>query len=480
MPGADAVIDGDTVYSYADLHRMVSQTVEWLREKQIDNNYRVGITGGNNLNFILLLAALWRINATTVPLCFRFPEEYIKEIENEFKLDLIIQSHDPIDFPPLPGWDRPPQIHLDQGTTIILTSGSTGKAKGVILSYGNHHYNALGSNENIPLEPGDRWLLSLPLYHVGGIAILFRCFLSGAAVALPIQEKSLLQSIEQLNITHLSLVSTQLMRLLDEKPSKDTKGTGHLKAVLLGGSAFSKDSIKRAVDNGLPVHTSYGMSEMASQVTATPPGAGLNRLLTSGKALKHRQVKISSEGEILVRGKTIFRGYQIGSTAYCMLDSTRWFHTGDLGELDQYGYLTVKGRKDNMFISGGENIMPEEIESILLSIPGIRQAVVIPKPDETYSFRPVAFIDLDETLIPNLETVIVNLETRLPRFKIPDIFYKWLDITENTSIKINRSKFQESFNKENNNVIYKKVKSFAGSKGGFSKEPLAVGDIKEE
>ena len=308
-------------------------------------------------------------------------------------------------------------IPLERPATIIFTSGSTGVPKAALHTFGNHYHSALGSNANITLQPGDRWLHSLPLYHVGGLSILFRCLLEGATVALPQSGTSPGESITSLGATHVSLVSTQLSRLL-----RESADLGRLQAVLMGGGPVPPSLVDEALVRGLPVHTSYGLTEMASQVTSTPPGASLGELRTAGRALPNREVSISARGEILVRGETLFAGYVEGEESDRPLDADGWFHTRDLGELDENGYLRVGGRMDNLFISGGENVQPEEIEEILCRLERVEEAVVVPVPDEEFGARPVAFVRMDHGESGEL---VHELEPVLPRFKIPISFYPW-------------------------------------------------------
>lgn len=304
--------------------------------------------------------------------------------------------------------------------TIVFTSGSTGEPKAALHSLGNHSASAAGSNQNIPLAPGDCWLLSLSLYHVGGIAILFRCLLAGATVVIPGEGAGVAESIEQHRISHASLVSTQLQRLLR---SAGQQAPDHLRALLLGGSAIPPDLLADAHARGFPVHTSYGMTEMASQITTTAPGAPLAELLSSGRSLPGRELKIGADGEILVRGETVFLGYLDGDGLHPARDADGWFHTGDLGGLDDAGLLRVAGRADNQFISGGENIQPEEIERGLLEHPGIEEAVVVPVPDREWGQRPVAFVRGAALAQP--AALARWLEQRLPRFMIPVGFLPW-------------------------------------------------------
>jgi O-succinylbenzoic acid--CoA ligase len=197
-----------------------------------------------------------------------------------------------------------------------------------------------------------------------------------------------------------------------------------LKAILLGGGPAPAHLLDEALTRGLPIHTSYGLTEMASQVTATPPGASREELRTSGRPLPHREISVSEDGEILVKGETLCAGYVEGEAVDLPLDAEDWFHTKDLGELDADGYLRVRGRKDNLFISGGENVQPEEIEEALCLLEGVEEAVVVPVPDPEFGSRPAAFVrttvGVEEP--DNLEH---KLEPVLARFKIPVAFYGW-------------------------------------------------------
>jgi O-succinylbenzoic acid--CoA ligase len=287
-------------------------------------------------------------------------------------------------------------------------------------TFGNHYFSALGSNANIALEPQDRWLHSLPLYHVGGVSIVFRCLLAGASVALPEPVAPLGEAIARRGATHLSLVSTQLLRLLTEE-GFDPSG---LKAILLGGGPTPDYLLEEALARELPVHTSYGLTEMASQVTATPPGASREELRTSGRPLPHRELTISDDGEILVRGETLFAGYLEGQAVDLPIDADGWFHTKDLGELDAEDYLRVRGRKDNLFISGGENVQPEEIEEALCLLEGVEEAVVVPVPDPEFGLRPAAFVRTTGGVV-EAKNLAQALEPVLARFKIPVAFYEW-------------------------------------------------------
>ncbi|MCU0286559.1 MAG: o-succinylbenzoate--CoA ligase [Acidobacteria bacterium] len=469
-----AIIERGQSGTYLQLDRMISRAMVLLVQKGITKRSRVALIGRNSSEYIVLLFALWRLGAIAVPLNFRFPLENIRNILKRQEIHYLIagtpdapDAPDDLDFKE-PGiitinWeefkhsihqDLPLnnriKINLNNPAAVILTSGSTGKEKGVLHTYGNYYYNALGSNENIKLAPGDRWLLSLPLFHVGGLGILFRCFTAGAAVVVPAGNESIEESLMTYGVTHASLVSTQLLRLINHMEEGKAGAFSHLKVLLLGGSGFPTALIHKALSLKLPIYTSYGLSEMASQVTTTPAGAPADKLFTSGKLLPYRQLMIDKNNEICVKGKTLFKGYIEGTalTKPWVKEKGKWFHTGDLGRWDKDGYLVVIGRRDNMFISGGENIMPEEIEAILKELPGIEEAVVIPVINETYGFRPAAFLKLKRNVELNKEYIVSYLMEKLPRFKIPDYFYHWPKELEQTSLKIKRSLFMELLQKQ--------------------------------
>ena len=301
----------------------------------------------------------------------------------------------------------------NQLADIIFTSGTTGQPKAAVHTLGNHYFSARGANEHIPFSANDRWLLSLPLYHVGGLGILFRVFLRGGTLVIAQPQENLQKVLTRYRITHVSLVSTQLYRLLQNNFSGQ-----YLKAILLGGSAIPERLLKQAVQKKLPVYTTYGLTEMSSQV-ATSQKLSYKDSWPWPRILNYRQVKIARDGEILVKGKTLFKGYLKVNKIQKI---RRWFKTGDLGYLNQNKELTVTGRKDKMFISGGENIQPAEIEYYLRKREDVKEVAVIAKADAEFGFRPVAFVTMKKGKKFNPAQLKSCLQKYLPKFKIPDLF----------------------------------------------------------
>lgn len=454
-----ALIVGDKTISYGDYEKIVAATAAQLQEVGIAKGERVAIISGNRWEYPTLLYALWRSGAVACPISPRFPEEAIRGLLRKIHCSVVVDPRGKITDGRKEGIRKigmdmihsveisnlvkaPGCVHwdLDDHGTIILTSGSSAQPKAVLHCLSNHYFSARGSNKNIPVEPGDRWLLSLPLFHVGGMGILFRMALGGGAVVMPVAKESVAESMARYAITHLSLVSTQLQRLLNGLPSAETLKA--LKAILLGGSAVPPSLISRAHEAGLPIRTTYGLTEMASQVTTTGPHEAMEGVTHSGRVLDYRQLRID-DGEILVRGKTLFKGYVEEESTALPLDDGGWFRTGDLGRLDSDGCLSCTGRKDNMFISGGENIHPEEIEGVLYRMSDILETLVVPMAEEEFGFRPGAFVRLREDKAMDETEMISFLERHLPRFKIPIRFFKWPEKMGGGTFKPDRGHFRK-------------------------------------
>ncbi|MES2344763.1 MAG: AMP-binding protein [Chlamydiota bacterium] len=347
-----------------------------------------------------------------------------KDIETLTKLVSCWEYGQPA-FPVNPRLNKLPSMpEICNSATLLFTSGSTAEPKIACHSMENYLFSARGTNEVLSLGSNDRWLLSLPLFHVGGLAILFRCMLASATIVL--SELPLIDSVLFHQITHLSLVPTQLYRLLQEPTYKIEQCARQLKSILLGGAPIAESLLKKAIDKGFNIHQTYGLTEMTAQITMDPyPGP-----------LPFRELKIAQDGEILVKGHTLFQGYL---NTPLILDQEGWFATRDLGIWTSSNMLRILGRKDNLFISGGENIQPEEIESALLSLPNIIEAIVVPKMDLEFGMRPIAFIEQD-TKENNFLPITEMLKKKLPSYKIP---IKFFSFPETSSLKRNRKELFE-------------------------------------
>jgi len=435
----------DRALSFNECNTLAEAVASRLGSRGIGTGEIVAVVSPNTPEMIMLLLGLLKTGMIAAPLNYRFPEHLLGNTINKLQPHLIVtsgtirslkgnitieellytdSSDSVLDSPTTVQSNNKAEMTenikaMHQPVTIIHTSASSGEAKAAVHSFANHWYSALGSNENIPFGPGDCWLLSLPLYHIGGYSLLFRSLISGGSLAFGKPDKSLGQSLQNFPLTHLSVVPTQLYRLLADKKSAALLRT--LKAVLLGGSAAPKSLIEEAVRQHIPLYLSYGSTEMSSQIaTSTKPIQDVQE--NSGKLLPWREITASKEGELLVKGTCLFKGYLRAGTIEPQTDNDGWFHTSDIGTVTDDGTVTVAGRKDNMFIAGGENIHPEEIEKALMTIEGILEALVVPVDDDEYGKRPVAFIKTLEEKKPDDITLTTAMHSIAGKLKSPTCY----------------------------------------------------------
>lgn len=387
-PHTPALITSERTWSYLQIHQTVEAMRQFLEEKGVKEGQRVAFVAKAHPTSLFLFFALFRIKAIACPLNTREPQEKIPHLLQRLKASHFF------DVEELPLKTQPSandtHLELKKPATFLFTSGSSGTPKIACHTLGSHYFSALGALEGLQLTSSSRWHLSLPLFHVSGIGILFRCFLAGACIVLG-------NDVNTRAITHLSQVPTQLYRLLNAP-----KQFPALKCLLLGGAPAPRTLLERA--KHLPVHTTYGMTEMSSLITL------------SGSILPYREIKIEADQEIHVRGDTLFAGYW-DTEEDKIVEERGWFATKDLGRWTTDGSLEILGRKDRQFISGGENIQPEEIERALCALPGIERATVIPLSDPEFGERPAAFIE--GTSSYTLDTIRKALSHTLPAFKHP-------------------------------------------------------------
>lgn len=439
------------VVTYNACDKQAQAVATALRSAGIEAGSRVAFPGQADITSLPILFGAFRAGVAVYCPNTRLPEAALREQIARVGCSRIIgddgfgDSIPRLDPEALVGHspdERPAEVCVDAPATILATSGSTGTPKMAVHSLANHVANAEASNRNIALGPGDRWLLSLPLYHVSGLGIVFRCVMGGATVALRDPGEPLEESVARLHVTHLSLVAAQLRRLLETDAGRTV--LSRLKAVLLGGSAIPASLVQEAAACHVPLHTTYGLTETASQVTTTPPGACLDVLKTSGRPLLPASIRVVEDKELEVSGRTLFLGYlEEDGLMHRPVTPDGWFPTGDLGYFDACGNLMVTGRKDNMFVSGGENIQPEEIEAALCALEEVARAVVVPVGDPVFGQRPLAFVETASGFDLAPERLETYLETVLPRYKRPVAYLGWPESMPEGGIKADRRFLQE-------------------------------------
>ncbi|MBD3419661.1 MAG: o-succinylbenzoate--CoA ligase [Chitinivibrionales bacterium] len=424
---------GDEIYTYEYCNAKTARITAGLESQAIAPGERIGIHATMSPDVICCILALFRHKAVPVLLSTRSTGLQINALLKQVACDACLLcdnialtsdacrtirisqlEHEPADAHP--SQLQSPEINTEGSECILFTSGSTRRPRAVVHTFSTFMQSALGSNAFFAANSTDCWQLALPMYHAAGLAILFRMVLAGGSVGIvSLNEEP--DRMQRMNITRTSLVLTQLKRILDSPEWLACFQS--LRTILVGGGPLPDALVQRALDHELNIVPGYGSTEMASTITALPHEEVRHRIHQSGTALPGRDVSIAANGEVLVKGTTLCKGYyQNGSVSPCR-DANGWFHTGDAGSLDKDGFLTLFGRKDLMFISGGENIYPEEIERALLSLPEIDMAIVVPVNDTEFGARPFAFVRIANSLLLSKEQIATALEPHLEHFKIP-------------------------------------------------------------
>ncbi|MCE5181455.1 MAG: acyl--CoA ligase [Betaproteobacteria bacterium] len=283
---------------------------------------------------------------------------------------------------------------------FIATSGTQGEPKAVMLSGANLEAGALASNRSLPLSAGDAWLACLPLYHIGGMAILYRCAEAGASAVLheSFDPQRVWQDLAAYRISHISLVPAMLARLLDT--CGDSPPPPSLKYALIGGGPLSAALAARARAAGWPLCATYGMSETGSQVATLCGLTGDWIPGQVGAPLPGFDVEIVAEdgqltsgiGRIRIRGGAVMAGYANPQHRPGQGLDSGWFVSGDFGCLDEQGRLNVLGRHDDMLVSGGVNVHPQAVEAVLERCPGVAAAALSAMADEVWGDFLVALV----------------------------------------------------------------------------------------
>ncbi|CAM3249418.1 o-succinylbenzoate--CoA ligase [Filibacter tadaridae] len=331
----------------------------------------------------------------------------------------------------------------DRTITIMYTSGTTGFPKGVRQTAGNHVSSALSSVLNLGLDENDVWLCTMPLFHISGFSILVRSVLYGMEVRLyeKFDASLVADEIQKGTVTRMSVVSHTLDKVMQELEKRDAIAHTTFKTMLAGGGPVPIDYLKRATELQIPILQTYGMTETSSQTATLSAADALRKMGSAGKPLFFNHIKINGiqnsgdKGEVYIRGPHVTPGY-IGrfSDKTPLVDG--WLPTGDIGYLDEEGYLYIVDRRSDLIISGGENIYPAEIENVLFAHPGIRDAGVCGQEHPDWGSVPIAFVVASDGVTE--EELAAHCEGRLARYKMPKKFRFVDELPRNASNKLLR------------------------------------------
>jgi len=439
-PASTAIIYQDTELSYKSLGELVDKTVFYLTQKDIKENDIVCLLFNSGIEFIVIILALWEVGAVPVPLNTRLLEKDLNEQVTflnpkriikgkEFKNKTIKGKNLIIPFENLElvkNKIKTKGFSVGKTALTLFTSGSSKKPKAVMLSFENLIQSALIGNKIIHHSKKDRWLASLPFYHIGGFSIIFRTLMFGASIAIPdsLSNDEIKKAILKYHPTLASLVSNQLKKFVDTKfaPPKE------LRMVLLGGGFSDKELILRAIDMNWNIAKVYGATETSSFVSIMGKEEVRRKPEASGKAILPNQVFIYSDkektlssksGEIIIKSPAIMKGYYKSQDKTNAKLKDDLFATGDIGYLDEEGFLFVEAKRSDLIVSGGENIYPSEVEKIILTHKNIKEVCVIGIKDKTWGQVVSAAIVL-KTNTKLLNSELKNfLKTKLAGYKIP-------------------------------------------------------------
>jgi O-succinylbenzoic acid--CoA ligase len=474
-PDAPALETSTGVWTFADLHDRARRGAAWLVASMPPGDAPLGLLLPGDAEFAAWFHAIALAGRVSLPLNLRLTAgELARQLEDARVGWLISAAGDsrladleaqvpglractvpfleslPASAGTLPGERVDPDP--DATFTVLYTSGTSGRSKGACLSRASVLASAEGALERLGTVVAERWLACMPLFHVGGLSILMRSVRFGGSVRLlpRFDAAEVSDALDAGDVAAVSLVPTMLSRLLAHRGTRPSPPG--LKVVLLGGAAAAPELIARALAAGYPVCPTFGLTEACSQVaTAAPPPVGaahtqpMRPLQGTELRIVHegRDVTPGTPGEILVRGPTVMRGYLNHPQATARALQGGWLHTGDIGCLEADGALHVLDRRDDLIVSGGENVYPAEIEAVLLEHPDVEDAGVAGVPDEDLGARVVAWIVPPPGAAPDVEALRRHCRRCLAGCKQPREFRVVEALPRNAAGKLQRRRLGE-------------------------------------
>ncbi|MDX6625840.1 MAG: o-succinylbenzoate---CoA ligase [Solirubrobacterales bacterium] len=404
-PDRTALVADGAEMTYAELEAEATWVARRLAAHGVRRGSTAALTMHPRREQVVLAHALMKVGATMLPLSPRLTasereaivtaEEPIVDLDDPGEL-----TQTEADLPLLGEHD------MDDLCARVLTSGSSGAPKPIGLTYGNFLWNAVGSGFNIGVDPADRWLCCVPLSHIAGLGIVMRSVIYGTAAVIHdgFDVDQVRAALESEEIAVVSLVATMLTRLLEA--GVDLSGP---RAILVGGGPVPEGALEEAIAKGATVVQTYGLTETCSQVTTLAPADARRKLGSAGRPLLTTHLRIQ-EGEILIQGPTVAPG---------RADADGWLHTGDLGRIDEEGFLYVVDRIDDLIVSGGENVVPAEVEEVLLRHPEVADAAVIGREDPEWQQAVTAVVVLVSGSEITPDDLRRHCSESLAGFKVP-------------------------------------------------------------
>ncbi|HEU4351153.1 MAG TPA: long-chain fatty acid--CoA ligase [Burkholderiales bacterium] len=440
-PRAVAVRFEGSDISYADLANRIRRAAALLASRGVRRNDAVAFLGLNHPCALVLLFACARLGAMFLPLNWRLaPPETARVLTDCPPRVLFVEPAfagvvlDGLRIEALEenaGAEPAPIGSEEMPVLLCYTSGSTGAPKGVVLSQGALAWNAVNSTHMHDLTSGDRVLTTLPLFHVGGLNILTTPALhAGASIVLHprFDPQATLHTIERERITLTVLVPAQLDAMM-ELPAWKKADLSSLRMITTGSTIVPGEFVRKVSARGVPVVQVYGSTETCPIAAYVRAPDALRKAGSAGAAALHCELRVVGEdgsslppgrdGEILVRGPNIASSYWHMPEETARAFAGGWYHSGDVGHLDEEDHLYVVARMKDLIISGGENIYPAEVESVLLESPAVEDACVVGRPDQRWGEVVAAAIVLKSGCRMTEAEALALFQGRIARYKHP-------------------------------------------------------------
>ena len=489
-PEKEAIADGERRLNYQQLNRRVNRLAGALQGLGLQPGDRISILSHNRLEFIEVIMAAAKLGLILVPLNWRFtPTEMAFNLNDSgaetllFDADLAELAKGVMETTPLKQYivfgEKPilnahayesllagysesePQINprpnLDTPHIIMYTAGTTGKPKGAILSQGASFWNALNLNLALDFTSADRNLAVLPMFHIGGIGLFTLPMLyDGGTVVIQrtFDPAGTLALLEKERITLFFGVPAIFLALI-QHPAFHAAAFKNVRLVMSGGAPLPVSLVQHYHEAGIVLRQGFGMSEAAPSIATLAQELALKKAGSIGRALMHLEARVVDDnlkavpagdvGELVIRGPNLLQGYWNRPDATEEALAGGWFHTGDLARMDADGDLYIVERKKDMFISGGENVYPAEVENAIYELPQVAEAAVVGVQHEKWGEVGRAVVVLKENQQLTAEAIIAHLKGRLAKYKIPQSVVFAAQLPRNAAGKVLKNLLRERY-----------------------------------